>query len=183
MARCRRRWEQRELADFLKRIKLDSQSKAKVLLTSRRDEQAWLSGIPYRVPMPRMRRSDAARLAQQLGAERNLTRSEINSWQPLLNYCAGNPLTLRVIVGQAVRMGLRGEDQITAFVQAVRDGEQQIEDANEAQGRNVSLGASLDYGFKHAFNEDELPIVALLHLFQGVVDVDVLKAMGADWNE
>jgi hypothetical protein len=135
--------EQRELADFLKRIKLDSQSKAKVLLTSRRDEQAWLSRIPYRVPMPRMRDSDAARLAQQLGTERNLTRSEINSWQPLLDYCAGNPLTLRVIVGQAVRMGLRGEDRITSFVQAVRDGEQQIEDADEAQGRDVSLGASL----------------------------------------
>jgi tetratricopeptide (TPR) repeat protein len=171
--------EQRELADFLKRIKLDPQSKAKVLLTSRRDEQTWLSGIPYRIPMPRMRRSDAARLAQQLGAERNLTRSEINSWQPLLDYCAGNPLTLRVIAGQAVRMGLRGEDQITAFVQAVRDGEQQIEDADEAQGRDVSLGASLDYGFKNAFNEEELPIIALLHLFQGVVDVRVLQMMGA----
>lgn len=131
--------EQRELADFLKRIKLDSQSRAKVLLTSRRDEQAWLSGIPYRVPMPRMRDSDAARLAQQLGAERKLTRVEINSWQPLLDYCAGNPLTLRVIVGQAVRMGLRGEDQITAFVQKVRDGEQQIEDADEAQGRTLGV--------------------------------------------
>lgn len=175
--------EQRELADFLKRIKVDKQSKARVLLTSRRDEQAWLSGIPYRIAMPRMSRSDAARLAQQLGAERKLTRSEINSWQPLLDYCAGNPLTLRVIAGQAVRMGLRGEDQITAFVQSVRDGEQQIEDADEAQGRDVSLGASLDYGFKNAFKDDELPIVALLHLFQGVVDVDALQMMGVEEDE
>ena len=170
--------EQRELADFLKLVKLDRSTKVKILLTSRRDEQRWLGGVPYRVKMPRMRRSDAARLAVSLGTERQLTRGEIAAWQPLLDYCAGNPLTLRVIAGQAVRMGLRGEQQIAAFVQAVRDGEQQIEDADATQGRDKSLGASLDYGFRHAFTNAELPIVALLHLFQGTVDIDVLKWMG-----
>ena len=56
----------------------------------------------------------------------------------------------------------------------MRDGEQQIQDADAAQGRDRSLGASLDYGFRNAFREDELPIIALLHLFQGTVDVDAL---------
>lgn len=174
--------EQAELAGFLKQLKLDKATKAKVLLTSRREEQKWLGaipgGIPHRVKMPRMSSADAAGLALRLGEEKNLTRSQIAEWQPLLDYCAGNPLTLRVIAGQAVRMGLRKKEQIQQFIQAVRDGEQRIEDADEAQGRDKSLGASLDYGFRNAFTEDELPIIALVHLFQGTVDVDALAYMG-----
>lgn len=174
--------EQAELADFLKQLKLDTATKVKILLTSRRDEQKWLGaipgGIPHRVKMPRMSSADAAGLALRLGEEKGLTRAEITQWQPLLDYCAGNPLTLRVIAGQAVRIGLRGKEQIADFIQAVRDGEQRIEDADEAQGRDKSLGASLDYGFRHAFTEDELPVIALLHLFQEAVVVQVLQAIG-----
>ena len=170
--------EQAELADLLKQFKLDKATKVKILLTSRRDEQKWLKGVPHRVQMPRMSDADAAGLALRLGEEKKLTRAEIAEWQPLLDYCGGNPLTLRVIAGQAVRMGLRGKEQIEKFIQDVRDGEQRIEDADEAQGRDKSLGASLDYGFRNAFKEDELPVIALLHLFQGTVDVVVLEAMG-----
>ncbi|HEX8491812.1 MAG TPA: CHAT domain-containing protein [Pyrinomonadaceae bacterium] len=171
--------EQRELRDFLQQIKLDNASKAKILLTSRRDEHSWLGRLPHRIHMPRMRNSDAARLALKLGEERNLKRSEIADWQPLLDYCAGNPLTLRVLVGQAVKAGLRGRQRIADFVEAIRSGEQQIEDADERQGRDKSLGASLDYGFRHAFKDNELPIIALLHLFQATVDVNALLWMGA----
>ena len=42
----------------------------------------------------------------------------------------------------------------------------------------------MSYGCGTAFNEDERARLALLHLFQGFVDVDALKAMGApdaDW--
>lgn len=170
--------EQRDLRDFLQQIKLDATSKVKVLLTSRRDEAKWLGKIPHRIAMPRMRNSDAARLALKLGQERGLKPSEIADWQPLLDYCAGNPLTLRVLVGQAVKAGLRGRQQLADFVEAIRSGEQQIEDADEQQGRDKSLGSSLDYGFRHAFKDDELPIIALLHLFQGTVDVDALRVMG-----
>ena len=48
--------EQAELADFLKQIKLDRATQAKILLTSRRDETAWLGGVPQRIAMPRMSR-------------------------------------------------------------------------------------------------------------------------------
>ncbi len=170
--------EQKDLRDFLQQIKLDTVSKVKILLTSRRDEAKWLGGIPHRIPMRRMRNTDAAKLALRLGEERGLKRSEIADWQPLLDYCAGNPLTLRVLVGQAIKAGLHGGQPIAGFVDAIRTGEQQIEDADEKQGRDKSLGASLDYGFGHAFRDDELPIIALLHLFQGTVDVSVLVAMG-----
>ena len=170
--------EQAELADFLRQINMDNATQVKMLLTSRRDEQAWLGGIPHRVAMPRMRPSDAANLARSLGDERKIVREEIADWQPLLEYCNGNPLTLRVIVGQAIRMKLSGRERFADFVEAIRYGEQAIEDTDEHQGRDKSLGASLDYGFRHAFKDDELPIVALLHLFQGTVDVDALDLMG-----
>lgn len=171
--------EQADLADFLKQIKLDRATRAKILLTSRRDEKAWLGGIPYRIEMPRMSKSDAANLARSLGSEAGqIARKDIADWQALLDYCHGNPLTLRVIVGQALRQGLRGRAQIENFVEAVRSGEQAIEDADEKQGRDQSLGASLDYGFRNAFQPQEQPIVALLHLFQGTLDVDALDLMG-----
>jgi len=75
-------------------------------------------------------------------------------------------------------MKLSGREPIASFVEAIRNGEQTIEDTDERQGRDKSLGASLDYGFRHAFEDDELPIIALLHLFQGTVDVDALAWMG-----
>jgi tetratricopeptide (TPR) repeat protein len=170
--------EQRELADFLKQIGLDPSSKAKLLLTSRRDERRWLGNIPRRVAMRPMLNSDAAALALALGRERGLKPGDIAAWQPLLDYCAGNPLTLRVIAGQAIAQGLRSRERIAAFIQAVRDGEAHIVDADAAEGRERSLGASLDYGFRHAFQPDELAVLALLHCFQGVVDVNALRWMG-----
>jgi hypothetical protein len=170
--------EQADLADFLKQIKLDGATQAKILLTSRRDERDWLGGLPHRIEMSRMRHSDAANLARSLGNEQQIARKDIADWQPLLDYCHGNPLTLRVIVGQAIKMGLRGRTPIENFVEAIRSGEQAIADADEKQGRDKSLGASLDYGFRNAFQPDEQPLIALLHLFQGTVDVDALAAMG-----
>lgn len=170
--------EQEELRDFLKQIAIDTRSQVKLLLTSRRDEQGWLGQLPHRIKMPRMSDEDAATLAQQLGQKSQITRSEVADWQPLLDYCAGNPLTLRVLVGQALKLGLRGSAQLAAFTDAIRSGEQAIQDADEKEGRDRSLGASLDYGFRHAFKDDELPIIALLHLFQGTVMADVLEMMG-----
>ncbi|MBI5366701.1 MAG: CHAT domain-containing protein [Planctomycetes bacterium] len=172
------RAEQEDLRDFLHQLTLDAASQVKVLLTSRRAEEGWLGGIPHRISMPRMRNSDAGNLARSLAPEKQISRADVAEWQPLLDYCQGNPLTLRVLVGQAVKMGLRGEPQIHQFVEAIRSGEQGIEDADETQGRDKSLGASLDYGFRNAFKEDELPLIALLHLFQGTVDVYALQLMG-----
>ncbi len=174
--------EQAELADFLKQIKIAKGTKARILLTSRRDEQAWLTGIPHRIEMPRMSDSDAASLARSLGTERKIAREEFADWQPLLDYCQGNPLTLSVIVGQAIRMRLSGREPIANFVEVIRNGEQAIEDADEKQGRDKSLGASLDYGFRNAFQPDEQLIIALLHLFQGTVCVDTFAFLGNGKN-
>jgi hypothetical protein len=63
-------------------------------------------------------------------------------------------------------------------VRKLQAGESVFED-EASEGRTRSLAASLAYGFENAFTELERKQLALLHLFQGFVDVNVLRAMGA----
>jgi len=81
------------------------------------------------------------------------------------------------LAGQALREGLRTKEQIEVFVARLRSGEAAFSDEIN-EGRSRSLGASLAYGFEQAFSERERKKLALLHLFQGHVDVDVLRVMG-----
>ena len=171
--------EQAELADFLKQIKLDGATQAKLLLTSRRDEQAWLGGVPKRIAMPRMSAADAAALAVQIGAERGLDRRQVGQWGPLLELLRRQPAdpARDRRAGRAPGAAhARGRSPPSSRPCATASSRSRT--PTPAQGRDKSLGASLDYGFRHAFREDELPIIALLHLFQGTVDVDALDRMG-----
>src|SRR4029079_1142578 len=98
-------------------------------------------------------------------------------------FAQGNPLTLTVVAGEALRQKLKTKEQIEAFVARLRSGEAAFPD-EAGEGRSRSLGASLAYGFEQAFHEEERKKLALLHLFQGFVDVDVLCRMGnpeASW--
>ena len=89
----------------------------------------------------------------------------------------GNPLTITVVVGQALRDGRRTQDEIAAFVAQLRVGAAVIQD-EESEGRTRSLAASLSYGFAAAFSDPERRILALLHLFQEFVEVRALELMG-----
>ena len=103
--------EQRELADFLRAAR---GTKAKFLLTSRRNERSWLSDLPARIKVPKMRHQDRVELAKKLASKhgRHLTHNDWQAWQPLLSFTQGNPLTLTVVVGQALRNRLRTKEQI-----------------------------------------------------------------------
>jgi tetratricopeptide (TPR) repeat protein len=174
--------EQRELADFMRAAR---ETRAKFLLTSRRDERGWLGGLPRRItipPMPMQERVQLARaLAEKHGpfgsAQGRRRLMEVKDWRPLLDFTQGNPLTITVLVGQALRDGLTTREQIETFVAQLRAGEAAFED-EQSEGRAKSLGASLSYGFEHAFSEAERQQLALLHFFQGFVDVDALRYMG-----
>ncbi len=166
--------EQIELADFLRDAK-DTQ--AKFLLTSRRDEHAWLYKLPTRVEIPPMPMLERLELAKALASKYGKRLDDVEDWRPLLRYTQGNPLTITVVVGQALRDGLSTKAQIEAYVARLKAGEAAFED-EESEGRTKSLGASLGYGFSNAFTEEERAQLALLHLFQGLVDVDVLRTMG-----
>ncbi len=169
--------EQRELVDFLRDAR---QTKARFLLTSRRDERKWLGPeLPRRIAVPRMPMQERVQLARALAEKHDHRITDVDDWCPLLRFTQGNPLTITVLVGQALRDGLKTRKQIEAFVDKLRSGEAAFEDEAN-QGRSRSLGASLDYGFASAFTDAERKQLACLHFFQGFVNVQVLQAMGGD---
>ena len=174
------RAEQDELVFFLHHVK---ETKAKILLTSRRDERDWLGGLPVRVALPPMPMQERVQLACALALKHNRRITNAEDWEPLLAFTQGNPLTLTVLVSQALHNKIKLRWQIEAFVEGLRAGRAKFDD-EPSQGRSRSLGASLDYGFRNMFNGDERRVLALLHFFQGFVDVRVLQLMltDKDWD-
>ena len=172
--------EQRELVDFLRAAR---GTKAKFLLTSRRDERGWLGDLPRRIAVPPMPLTERVALAQALVEKQGEKFGGMRDWRPLLRYSQGNPLTITVLVNQALTHHLTSRAQIEQFVAQLRAGEAEIVDVDESQGRTKSLAASLKYGFERGFSDDEQKILALLHLFQGFVAVDALRYMGAPDQE
>jgi tetratricopeptide (TPR) repeat protein len=166
--------EQRELADFLRDCQ---QTQARFLLTSRRDERAWLGDLPRRIAVRPMPMQERVQLARALAERHGRAISAVDDWRPLLRFTEGNPLTITVLVGQALRDRRQTPAQIDDFVEQLRRGEARFDD-DQAEGRTRSLGASLAYGFEHAFTEPQRCQLALLHFFQGFVQVDTLRSMG-----
>jgi tetratricopeptide (TPR) repeat protein len=168
--------EQAELAGFLR--DLAQQTKCKVLLTSRRDERAWLGDLPARLVLPPMPMRERLQLAHALAA-RHGHHDPDTDWRPLLRYAAGNPLAITVLVGQALRDHLTTTAGIEAFVARIQAGEADLEGGQDAElGRARSLAASLSYGFGHAFTAAERARLAVLHLFRDTVAADALRLMG-----
>ncbi|MEW2143528.1 CHAT domain-containing protein [Micromonospora vinacea] len=171
--------EQRELRDFLHAA---SGTRAGMLLTSRRDERGWLGDLPTRVRLPRMPMRERIQFTQGLAARHGHRITDVADWRPLLRYSDGNPLTIIVVVGQALRAGYTTMAQIEGFVARLRAGEADLDDVDEAQGRSRSLAASLTYGLTAAFTEPERAQLAVLGVFQDTVDVDALVGMGSESN-
>ncbi|PWU07288.1 MAG: hypothetical protein C5B51_10295 [Terriglobia bacterium] len=171
--------EQEELAAFLRAAR---GTKAKFLLTSRRDERDWLHDLPARIELPPMPFYERVQMTEELAKRHGRRIEDVEDWRPLLRFTDGNPLTLTVLAGQALRDGLKTREQIAGFVEKLQAGEAVFED-EASEGRTRSLAASLAYGFENAFTEEERKQLALLHLFQGFVAVDALRWMGepAEW--
>lgn len=170
--------EQTELADFLRDL---AGTRAKVLLTSRRDERSWLGDVPARVKMPAMPKREGRLMAEELVRRHNRNPDFVKALDPLLDFSAGNPMTLTIVIRQCLRDNLADRSQVDAFVAELRKGEKAF-DGDGAGDRDRSLNASLAYGFDKAFSPDELSRLALLHLFQGFVVVDMLCIMGHPEN-
>jgi tetratricopeptide (TPR) repeat protein len=168
--------EQDDLVGLLRDLK--QSTRCKMLLTSRRDENPWLGTLPARVQLPAMPMRESLQLAAALAARHGQAIAGAD-WRPLLRYAAGNPLTITVLVGQALRGGLATTEAIEAFVARLRAGEAQLEvEGDAALGRSRSLAASLSYGFAQAFTGTERARLAVLHLFRDTASVDALRYMG-----
>src|SRR5882672_3204141 len=120
---------------------------------------------------------ECVQMTEELAKKLGRRLGDVEDWRPLLRFTQGNPLTLTVLVGQALRDGLKIREQIADFVRELQAGEAVFED-EASEGRTRSLAASLAYGFENAFTEAERKQLALLHLFQGFVNVDTLREMG-----
>jgi len=168
--------EQKELADFLRAAR---GGKAKFLLTSRRDERDWLHDLPARIELQPMAFDECVQMTEELAKKR--VRQQ--DWHQLIRFAQGNPLALKVWVGQALRDELKTAKQMEDFVRRLQCGELAFSD-DSSEGRANSLGASLAYGFSSAFTQTEQKQLAVLYLFQAVVDVEALRLMGdseTDW--
>jgi hypothetical protein len=142
--------EQEELLGFFRALR---ETKAKVLLTSRRDERSWLGDLPTRIAVPPMPMTESFQLVRALAAKHGRRLTHVEDWRPLLAFAQGNPLTLTVLAGQALREGLKTKEQIEqieAFIARLRSGEAAFPD-EASEGRSRSLGASLAYGFEPSF--------------------------------
>ena len=171
--------EQKELVDFLREAR---GTQAKFLLTSRRDERDWLSDLPARIELPPMPFDECVQMTEALAKKLGRRLDDVEDWRPLLRFTQGNPLTLTVLVSQALRDGLTSRKQLADFVRKLSAGEAVFED-DASEGRTRSLAASLAYGFENAFTADERKQLALLHLFQDIVDVGLLQMMGRTGQE
>jgi tetratricopeptide (TPR) repeat protein len=168
--------EQQELAGLLR--DLAQHTRCKVMLTSRRDERAWLGDLPARVKLPPMPMRESVQLAAALAGRHGHSLAGTD-WRPLLRYAAGNPLTITVVVGQALRENLTHHTAIERYVARLQAGEAELEAGEDAVlGRTKSLAASLSYGFIQAFTDAERDQLAVLHLFRDTVDVDAVCYIG-----
>jgi tetratricopeptide (TPR) repeat protein len=114
--------------------------------------------------------AERAQLADALASKRGRRLGGDGAdWRALLEFTQGNPLTLTVLVGQALRDRLTSTEQLEGFVAELRAGAARVRD-DAAQGRARSLAASLDYGLRAAFDPAERACLAPLALFQGFVD-------------
>ena len=91
-------------------------------------------------------------LARALAEKHGRRLEDVEEWRGLLKFTQGNPLTITVLVGQALRDGLKSKDEVEDFVEKLRAGEVAFRD-EQSEGRSKSLGASLNYGFEKAFGE------------------------------
>lgn len=170
--------ERQELSSFLRDLK---QTKARILLTSRRSERGWIADLPLEIQVPPMPMVERAQLANSIAQNYGNTIVNFSAWLPLLEYSQGNPLTLRIIVIQALRNDYTTQDLIKKFVNSLRCGEADIDD-EQSQGRSNSLRSSLNYGFQHSFSESEKQRLAPLAFFQGSVSTLVFSTLGSPEN-
>jgi hypothetical protein len=117
------------------------------------------------------------KFTQELARRSGINSIDLKEWEALLKYTQGNPLTLKVVVAQAIKDDLRTKKEISSFIAALQTGETDINDP-DSEDRTKSLSASLSYGFSNNFCDSELKKLALLCLFKGFVNITVLCIMG-----
>ena len=77
--------------------------------------------------------------------------------RPLLRFTRGNPLTILVTIGEALRAGIDSTARLAAFVARLAGRGGGVSRTKQSEGRSKSLGASLSYGFEQCFRPGRAP--------------------------
>lgn len=171
-------WSEEERLFLAQLLRDLAETRCKVLLTGRRPEAEWLGDIPCRIALPPMPMEERGELAIRIASGHGVMTREMPPFAPLLKFSQGNPLTLSFLLGEALREGRRKPDEVKAFLADLRLGEPVPSSTNPEEGSSLALLNSLHYGYDRAFQEEERERLALLHLFRGYVDLNVLCWMG-----
>jgi len=163
-----------ELVEFLREA---SRAGIKFLLTSRDSQENWLRQTATGVRMPPLRLSECIDFAACLARRLGNVLGDLADVQPILEYSQGNPLVLTVALRTFLYAQSPSGDSAELFVERLQAGEGLFDEGFE-QGRSRSLLASLEYGFNRAFNDTELRVLALLHLFRSYANTNILLVMG-----
>jgi hypothetical protein len=98
-------WPQAEQGDLAEFLRATRDTRAKILLTSRDDESAWLGQLPARIMLPDMPMRERIRLTRTIMAKYRRPFGTIEDWRPLLRATRGNPTIIATIVSKAAEEG------------------------------------------------------------------------------
>jgi tetratricopeptide (TPR) repeat protein len=169
-------WSEVEREDLCKFLQGVCRTQSKIVLTSRREESNWLGDLPRRIPVSSLRLDDFIPLASALTNFYGQPQRSVVAWWPLLETSRGNPSMATALIEQVLRDGIKDANVIAGLAERVRRGEVTLDSIGDNRAR--SLRASLEYGWtKESFREN-WRILALLHLFQGWVNVVTVRTMG-----
>ena len=164
--------EQEELANFLR---VARETQAKFLLTSRPATHRWLGKMPAALNLPPLPMRERLQLARALAEKDGASLRDVDDWRPVLKFSEGNPLVVRCLVERMVHEGIESASQVRAFIEKLRS---RASAAGEDKQQTAVVDAALEHILSQGLNQNEQRIVALLHLFHGVVNVQRLAAMG-----
>ena len=103
----------RDLVAFLRSAR---DTRAKILLVSRSDEQAWLADLPARVALPPMTASERSLLARAAAATHNIQLTGLGPASPALIGMGGNPTVILSHIHQALEAGCTTSAGLEAFI-------------------------------------------------------------------
>jgi tetratricopeptide (TPR) repeat protein len=166
--------EQKRFAQFIQRA---NNGGLKILLTARDEQKMWLDDAIHRVEMPALRPSEAVEFAKRILAHRKIKKFSPGLWTSLIDFAAGNPLTLRVAISSYLNTTRKPtETSIASYVRDLRHGVAQLGDG-AGSDRARSLTASLNYGFERAFDVKAMRVLSLLSLFRTYVNSSTVQLM------
>jgi tetratricopeptide (TPR) repeat protein len=159
--------ERQRFATFVQRA---NHGGLKLLLTARDPQELWLDDTAHRIEMPVLRPSEAVELTKRILARKQVRRFDAAVWTPLLDFAAGNPLTLQVSVSSCLAATKKPSAvSVQTYVESLRRGIAQLSGGDGSE-RAKSLTASLNYGFESAFDAHAMKVLSLLSLFRTYVN-------------